>query len=154
MVFRFYGFVLFWVWLCFVLFLFFFFGGGVFFVVYCFVFLTALLDVSAWLFGHLLFWVSYKHVFCICTVQRTWVCFTWKGALEIRSLLSAYLSIYLSIYLSRARNSHPSDCPGQVDFRSDNRKRSHHLPFGQVDFEYSYWWKGASRKQWFPSAVQ
>ena len=40
---------------------------------------------------------------------------------------------------SRARNSHPSDCPGQVDFRSDNRKHSHHLPFGQVDFEYSYW---------------
>ena len=41
----------------------------------------------------------------------------------------------------RARNSHPSDCPGQVDFRSDNWKRSHHLPFGQVDFECSYWWK-------------
>ena len=41
--------------------------------------------------------------------------------------------------LSRARNSHPSDCPGQVDFRSDNRKRSNHLPFGQVDFENSYW---------------
>ena len=39
----------------------------------------------------------------------------------------------------RAQNSHPSDCPGQADFRSDNRKRSHHLPFGQVDFEYSYW---------------
>ena len=48
------------------------------------------LDVSAWLFGHLLFWVSYMHVFCIfvfAAVQRNWACFTWKGALEICSLL-------------------------------------------------------------------
>ena len=27
--------------------------------------LTALLDVWAWLFGYMLFWVSYMHVFCI-----------------------------------------------------------------------------------------
>ena len=46
----------------------------------------AYLDVSAWLFGHLLFWVSYTYVFCIFVfgpVHRSWACFTWRGALEI-----------------------------------------------------------------------
>ena len=32
---------------------------------------TAKLDVRAWLFGHMLFWVSHVHVFCIwtCSMQ-------------------------------------------------------------------------------------
>ena len=40
--------------------------------------------------GHLLFWVSHMHVFCIfvfAPVQRNWACFTWTGTLQIRSLL-------------------------------------------------------------------
>ena len=44
--------------------------------------------------GHLLFWVSYVHVFCIfvfAPVQRNWACFTRKGALEIRLLLLSLL---------------------------------------------------------------
>ena len=57
----------------------------------------AYLEVSAWLFGHLLFWVSYMHVFCIfvfAPVQRNRACFTWKCALEIRSLLLILLLAY------------------------------------------------------------
>ena len=49
---------------------------------------TAWLDVSAWLFGHMLFGVSYMHVFWIfafALVQCKWACFTWKVALEIHS---------------------------------------------------------------------
>ena len=40
-------------------------------------FFYAWLDVSAWLFGHLLFWVSYMHMFCIffcictCSAQQS-----------------------------------------------------------------------------------
>ena len=48
-----------------------------------------------WMFQHdcldtYCFWVSYMHAFCIfvfASVQRNWACFTWKSALEIRSLL-------------------------------------------------------------------
>ena len=38
----------------------------------------------------MLFWMSYMHVFYIFVfvlVQCNWVCFTWKGPLEIQSLL-------------------------------------------------------------------
>ena len=40
--------------------------------------------------GHMLSWVSYMHVFCIflfALVQRNSACFTWKGTLEICSIL-------------------------------------------------------------------
>ena len=50
--------------------------------------------------GHPLFWVSYMHVFCIfvfAPVQHNWACFTWKGALEICSLL---LLLLLLLYKS------------------------------------------------------
>ena len=48
-----------------------------------------------WMFQHdcldtYCFWVSYMHAFSIfvfAPVQRNWACFTWKSALEIRSLL-------------------------------------------------------------------
>ena len=44
--------------------------GGYFFFIPIF---TALFAVRAWLFGHLLFWLSYVHVFCsfvFALVQR------------------------------------------------------------------------------------
>ena len=59
---------------------------------------TDWLDVWVWLFGHMLFWVSYMHVFCIfvcALVQRNWACFTWKGALGLRSLLLFLLFFFL-----------------------------------------------------------
>ena len=59
--------------------------------------------VWAWLFGHMLFWVSYVHVLCIfviALVQRNWAYFTWKGALEICSLLLILLLLLLLLLLS------------------------------------------------------
>ena len=61
-----------------------------FFVNFSIPIFTGQLDVWAWLFGHMLFWVSFMHVFCIfvfALVQRNRVRFIWKGALEIHSLL-------------------------------------------------------------------
>ena len=47
---------------------------------------------------HLLFWVSYMHVFCIfvfAPVQRNWACFTLKDTLEICSLSFLLLLLLL-----------------------------------------------------------
>ena len=52
-------------------------------------------------------WVSYMHVFCIfvfAPVQRNWACFTWKGALEIRSLLSSTSRAIYCYYCFSANN--------------------------------------------------
>ena len=59
---------------------------------FCF---SELFSMLNWLFQHdrfdiYCFWVSYTHAFSIfvfAPVQRSWACFTWKSALEIRSLL-------------------------------------------------------------------
>ena len=55
-----------------------------------------------WMFQHdcldtYCFWVSYMHafsIFVLAPVQRNWACFTWKSALEIRSLLLLLLLIF------------------------------------------------------------
>ena len=68
---------------------------------------TDWLDFWAWLFGHLLFWVSYMYEFCIfvfALVQRSWAWFTWKGALEIQLLLLLFshlsqMEVIPSIYI-------------------------------------------------------
>ena len=57
------------------------------------------------------FWVSYMHAVSIfAPVQRDWACFTWKSALEIRSLL---LLLSLSSFPSPTLQSN-------VDFRLHN----------------------------------
>ena len=46
--------------------------------------------------------LSVLHVFCIfvlAPVQHSWACFTWKGALEIRSLILLLLLLYIIIFL-------------------------------------------------------
>ena len=60
---------------------------------------------------HLLFWVSYMHVFCIfvfAPVQCSWACFTWNGALELRSSLLLILLLFVS------RNKPPYHADKQV----------------------------------------
>ena len=61
---------------------------------------TQILFMLNWMFQHdcldtYCFWVSYMHVFSVfvfAPVQRNWACFTWKSALEIRSLLLLLLN--------------------------------------------------------------
>ena len=54
------------------------------------------------IFHRVLILLSYLHVFCsfvFAPVQRNWACFTWKGALEIRSLLlSLFLVLFSTVY--------------------------------------------------------
>ena len=57
---------------------------GTFFFFYC---LVGCMNMIVWTPA---VWVSYMNVFCIFVfepVQFNWACFTWKGALEIHSLL-------------------------------------------------------------------
>ena len=59
----------------------------------------------------MLFWASYMHVFCISVfalVQHNWACFTWKGAVETRSLLLLILLILSTPPPSRQNNQIPS----------------------------------------------
>ena len=90
-------------------------------------FFTALLDVWAWLFGHMLFWVYYMHVFYSfvrALVQRSWACFTWKDALEIHYY-------YLSAWLLSTKNyllpTVTTQWPVLLQFRVwDDRGCAHH----------------------------
>ena len=72
-------------------------GCCVFFFWFFFVFL-----LISWMFQHhcldtCCFWESYTFcVFVFAPVQRNWACFTWKGTLEIRSLLLA--EVVCSLY--------------------------------------------------------
>ena len=60
-----------------------------------------------WMFQHdcldtYCFWVSYLHAFSIfvfAPVQHNWACFTWKSALEIRSLLFYYYYLHMHIQI-------------------------------------------------------
>ena len=54
------------------------------------------------------FWVSYMHAFSIfvfAPVQRNWACFTWKSALEIRSLLLLLLLLTIPVPTSMSHDS-------------------------------------------------
>ena len=63
--------------------------------------------------------VSYMHVFCIfvfAPVQLIWACFTWNGALEIRSLLLLPTELFQSIYNSTNPKEISKDCSNNRHF--------------------------------------
>ena len=55
-------------------------------------------------------------MFCIAPVQRNWACFTWKGALEIRSLLLLLLKSLGWLDL-RTAGSNPGSWEGHLTLR-------------------------------------
>ena len=73
-------------------------GEGLWF----FFFLFFVFLLISWMFQHhcldtCCFWESYTFcVFVFAPVQRNWACFTWKGTLEIRSLL--LVEVVCSLY--------------------------------------------------------
>ena len=82
------------------------------------------------LFRYLLFGASYMHVFCIfvfAPVQCNCACFTWKGALEIRSLLLLSL-LLISVFSRRTSRQFNSSCSLTKQAQADLRFLTQSLP--------------------------
>ena len=70
--------------------------------IFLFLFLNPSLLLS-WIFEHdcvdTLYWVSFVfHIYVFALVQRSWACFTWKGTVEIQSLLLLFNYYYYYYY--------------------------------------------------------